>query len=192
MLTPSAVRCARSISISRSPRCSASRTHNRRGGGAVDAGRVGRRRGCAPPRTPGALRRRAALQRRGRARRVACRPGGRVRHGDGVREQGDRRPVGSVVSGDTSTIQEVRRWRKRLGGGMRQAGVIAAAGLYALEHNLRRLAEDHDNARVIAAGVEGIPGATLRKPAVPPTSSCSTPSLLRTSSSPVCVRRTCW
>ena len=76
-------------------------------------------------------------------------------------------PVGSVVSGDTSAIQQVRRWRKRLGGGMRQAGVIAAAGLYALEHNLDRLAEDDDNARLIAEGVDGIPGATLRKPAVP-------------------------
>jgi threonine aldolase len=76
-------------------------------------------------------------------------------------------PVGSVVSGDAPTIEVVRRWRKRLGGGMRQAGVIAAAGLYALEHNVERLAEDHANARGIADAVAGSPGATLRRPAVP-------------------------
>jgi threonine aldolase len=76
-------------------------------------------------------------------------------------------PVGSVVSGDAPTIEAVRRWRKRLGGGMRQAGVIAAAGLYALEHNIDRLAEDHANARVIAEAVAGCPEVTLRRPAVP-------------------------
>ena len=76
-------------------------------------------------------------------------------------------PVGSVVSGDAPTIQTVRRWRKRLGGGMRQAGVIAAAGIYALEHNIDRLADDHANARVIAEAVAGSPGAILRRPAVP-------------------------
>ncbi len=75
-------------------------------------------------------------------------------------------PVGSVVAGDAPTIEAVRRWRKRLGGGMRQAGVIAAAGLYALEHNVERLAEDHANARVIADAVAGCAGATLRRPAV--------------------------
>ena len=76
-------------------------------------------------------------------------------------------PVGSVVSGIAPTIDAVRRWRKRLGGGMRQAGVIAAAGLYALQHNVERLAEDHANARLIAEAIAGIPGATLRTPAVP-------------------------
>jgi threonine aldolase len=50
---------------------------------------------------------------------------------------------------------------------MRQAGVIAAAGLYALEHNVERLADDHANARVIAGAVDASRGATLRKPAVP-------------------------
>jgi threonine aldolase len=76
-------------------------------------------------------------------------------------------PVGSVVSGDTDTITSVRRWRKRLGGGMRQAGVIAAAGLYALEHNIARLADDHANARVIADAVEGCSAARLLRPTVP-------------------------
>ena len=75
-------------------------------------------------------------------------------------------PVGSVVAGDARTIEAVRRWRKRLGGGMRQAGVIAAAGLYALEHNVERLAEDHANAKVIADAIAGCAGATLRRPAV--------------------------
>jgi threonine aldolase len=76
-------------------------------------------------------------------------------------------PVGSVVAGDAPTIGEVRRWRKRLGGGMRQAGVIAAAGVYALEHNVERLADDHQHARLIAEAIGGCPGATLRRPAVP-------------------------
>jgi threonine aldolase len=143
-------------------------THNRRGGGAVSADRVHA------------------------AARAAHRLGLRV-HCDGARlfnaavalgvtpadlvdecdtvtvcvSKGLGAPVGSVVAGDTRTLDEVRRWRKRLGGGMRQAGVIAAAGLYALEHNLERLAEDHANARVIAEGIEGIPGTTVRRPEVP-------------------------
>lgn len=59
-------------------------------------------------------------------------------------------PVGSVLVGSTELIREARVWRKRLGAGWRQAGVLAAAGLYALEHNVDRLAEDHANARLIA------------------------------------------
>ena len=59
-------------------------------------------------------------------------------------------PVGSVLVGSTELIREARVWRKRLGAGWRQAGVLAAAGLYALEHNIDRLAEDHANARLIA------------------------------------------
>jgi len=60
-------------------------------------------------------------------------------------------PVGSVLLGSRPLIKEAKRWRKMLGGGMRQAGVIAAGGLYALEHNIPRLAEDHDNAAYFAA-----------------------------------------
>lgn len=60
-------------------------------------------------------------------------------------------PVGSVLLGARPLIKEAKRWRKMLGGGMRQAGIIAAGGLYALEHNIPRLAEDHDNAAYFAA-----------------------------------------
>ena len=55
-------------------------------------------------------------------------------------------PAGSVLLGSRDLIDTARRWRKALGGGMRQAGVLAAAGLYALEHHVSRLAEDHENA----------------------------------------------
>jgi len=65
-------------------------------------------------------------------------------------------PVGSVLCGPRQLIAKARRWRKMLGGGMRQAGVLAAAGIYALEHNVERLAEDHENARALAAGLAGI------------------------------------
>ncbi len=63
-------------------------------------------------------------------------------------------PVGSVVCGSAETIREVHRARKRLGGGMRQSGILAAAGLHALEHHVERLADDHANARRLAAGLE--------------------------------------
>jgi len=62
-------------------------------------------------------------------------------------------PVGSLVCGTADTIDRVHRFRKMFGGGMRQAGILAAAGLYALEHNLERLADDHANARRLAAGL---------------------------------------
>jgi threonine aldolase len=59
-------------------------------------------------------------------------------------------PVGSLMVGSRIAIDEARVWRKRLGGGMRQVGVLAAAGLFALEHNIARLADDHANARLLA------------------------------------------
>jgi threonine aldolase len=59
-------------------------------------------------------------------------------------------PVGSVLVGRADAIADARHWRKRIGGGWRQAGVLAAAGLYALEHNIDRLADDHENARMLA------------------------------------------
>ena len=70
-------------------------------------------------------------------------------------------PVGSVLVGDAQTISKARRWRKMLGGGMRQAGVIAAAGLYALKHNVTRLEDDHRHAEQVAAALveSGIPVA---------------------------------
>ena len=66
-------------------------------------------------------------------------------------------PVGSVLCGSRETIEEARRWVKYLGGSMRQAGIIAAAGVYALENMVERLAEDHDNARRLAKGLASIP-----------------------------------
>jgi len=59
-------------------------------------------------------------------------------------------PVGSVLVGDYETISESHRWRKMLGGGMRQSGILAAAGLYAMENNIERLSEDHSRARRLA------------------------------------------
>lgn len=59
-------------------------------------------------------------------------------------------PIGSVLCGSEELITKARRWRKVLGGGMRQAGILAAAGIYALEHNVERLSEDHDNALYLA------------------------------------------
>jgi threonine aldolase len=62
-------------------------------------------------------------------------------------------PVGSLLAGDEETIREARRARKAFGGGMRQAGVIAAASLYAFEHHVDRLGEDHERARELASGL---------------------------------------
>ncbi len=73
-------------------------------------------------------------------------------------------PVGSMLCGDADTMAEARRYRKMVGGGMRQAGVIAAAGLVALEHMVERLDDDHVNARRLAAGLQGLPGLTLENP----------------------------
>jgi len=67
-------------------------------------------------------------------------------------------PIGSVFCGSQTDIQEAKRWRKRLGGGMRQVGVLAAAGLIALDHMVDRLAEDHANARTLAEGLSELPG----------------------------------
>jgi threonine aldolase len=70
-------------------------------------------------------------------------------------------PVGSVLCGDEEFIQRARRVRKQLGGGMRQAGVIAAAGIVALENMVDRLAEDHKRARVLAERLRDVPGLIL-------------------------------
>lgn len=73
-------------------------------------------------------------------------------------------PVGSVLVGSGALIERAHRWRKVLGGGLRQVGVLAAAGLYALEHHVARLAEDHANAERLAAGLTGLPGLTVEPP----------------------------
>jgi len=67
-------------------------------------------------------------------------------------------PVGSLLCGTQESVDEARKWRKMLGGGMRQAGVIAAAGIVALQKMVSRLAEDHANARRLAEGLVRIPG----------------------------------
>jgi len=71
-------------------------------------------------------------------------------------------PIGSVVAGDAQFIARARRFRKMLGGSMRQAGYLAAAGIYALQHNVERLTEDHENARLLADGIRGVPGLELK------------------------------
>jgi threonine aldolase len=70
-------------------------------------------------------------------------------------------PVGSVLVGGKPFIHEARRLRKRLGGGMRQVGILAAGALYALEHHVARLGEDHRHARLLAEGLAALPGVTV-------------------------------
>jgi threonine aldolase len=84
-----------------------------------------------------------------------------TRHYDSVSlcmSKGLGAPVGSLLVGDRAFIAEARKWRKMLGGGMRQAGIIAAACLYALEHNIDGLSVDHEHARLLAQGLADIPG----------------------------------
>ena len=70
-------------------------------------------------------------------------------------------PVGSVLVGSTELIRRARKWRKMLGGGMRQSGILAAAGIHAIEHNLARLADDHANAARLADGLGALDGVTV-------------------------------
>jgi threonine aldolase len=70
-------------------------------------------------------------------------------------------PVGSVLCGSAELIGKAHRWRKVAGGGMRQSGILAAAGIYALENNIDRLAEDHRNARLLAEGLGAIKGLAV-------------------------------
>jgi threonine aldolase len=70
-------------------------------------------------------------------------------------------PVGACLAGSAELIQEAWRFKQMMGGSMRQAGIIAAAGVYALDHNVERLAEDHENARVLAEGIAELDGARI-------------------------------
>ena len=70
-------------------------------------------------------------------------------------------PVGSIVAGRREDIARAVRARRMFGGAMRQSGILAAAGLWALDHNLERLAEDHANARLLAEGLAGLRGVSL-------------------------------
>lgn len=76
-------------------------------------------------------------------------------------------PLGSVLAGSEPFIARARRYRKQLGGGMRQAGVVAAAGLYGLDHHVDRLHEDHQRARVLAEALRELPRIHVYEPAVP-------------------------
>lgn len=71
-------------------------------------------------------------------------------------------PVGSLLLGSRAFIARAHRWRKMLGGGLRQSGLLAAAGLHALQHHVRRLADDHARAQRLAAGLQGLPGLRVR------------------------------
>jgi threonine aldolase len=87
-----------------------------------------------------------------------------ARHFDSVSvclSKGLGAPVGSVLVGSSLLIDKARRWRKVAGGGWRQAGMLAAAGLYALDHHVARLAEDHRRAAILAGRLRGIAGIDL-------------------------------
>jgi threonine aldolase len=73
-------------------------------------------------------------------------------------------PVGAAIAGSREFIDEVWRWKQRLGGSMRQAGVCAAACVYALDHHVHRLADDHANARALARGLAQINGLEVQQP----------------------------
>ena len=71
-------------------------------------------------------------------------------------------PVGSVLCGSVALMDKAHRWRKVLGGGMRQSGLLAAAALHALEHHVQRLHQDHVLAQLMATGLQGLPGISVR------------------------------
>jgi threonine aldolase len=90
-----------------------------------------------------------------------------ARHFDSVSvcfSKGLGAPAGSALCGSREFIARAHRWRKMAGGGMRQAGVLAAAALYALDHHVQRLAEDHANARLLAEGLQQLPGVSVAMP----------------------------
>lgn len=70
-------------------------------------------------------------------------------------------PIGGVLAGSAEFIFEAWQWKQRIGGAMRQAGIIAAAGTYALDHHVDRMAEDHANAKRLASGIVGAPGIDI-------------------------------
>jgi threonine aldolase len=70
-------------------------------------------------------------------------------------------PVGACLAGSAELIEEAWRFKQMMGGALRQGGIVAAAGLYALDHNVERLADDHENARALAVGLAELPGATI-------------------------------
>ncbi len=90
-----------------------------------------------------------------------------ARHFDSVSvcfSKGLGTPAGSALCGSRELIARAHRWRKMAGGAMRQSGVLAAAALYALDHHVARLADDHANARRLAEGLQGLPGVIVAPP----------------------------
>ncbi|MGW1429745.1 GntG family PLP-dependent aldolase [Streptomyces sp. NPDC002431] len=90
-----------------------------------------------------------------------------ARYGDTVQvclSKGLGAPIGSVLAGDAATVAAARRIRKMLGGGMRQAGIVAACGIVALTGMVDRLADDHAHAGLLSAGIGAIPGLRLERP----------------------------
>jgi threonine aldolase len=85
-------------------------------------------------------------------------------HCDGARLFNAVVETGSIVAGHRETIHRAHHYRKMLGGGMRQIGILAAAGLYALDHNIERLNEDHRRVREMRAALEGVPGLQITLP----------------------------
>jgi len=75
-------------------------------------------------------------------------------------------PVGSAIVGSRDLVGRAHRWRKMVGGGMRQSGVVAAAALHALEHHVDRLADDHVLAKRLASGLAGLPGLAVERPQI--------------------------
>jgi threonine aldolase len=73
-------------------------------------------------------------------------------------------PIGGAIAGTRAFIDEVWRWKQRLGGSMRQSGICAAACVYALDHHVDRLADDHANARALARGLSQIAGIEVQEP----------------------------
>ena len=91
--------------------------------------------------------------------KLGCEADAITRHFDTVSfclSKGLGAPAGSLLCGSKDLIEKAHRWRKVLGGGMRQAGILAAAGLHALTHHVERLAEDHANAAALAEGLAGV------------------------------------
>ncbi|MGE5654849.1 MAG: low-specificity L-threonine aldolase [Bacillota bacterium] len=143
-------------------------THNRGGGGASTPEQLGAivdvaHRHGVPVHLDGARVFNAAVAQNVAAKRL-------VQGIDSVQmclSKGLGAPVGSVLVGKRDWIERARRWRKMVGGGMRQAGIIAAAGVYALEHNVDRLAEDHAKAKRLSEALGNITGFQPIKPDIP-------------------------
>ena len=106
----------------------------------------------------------AADECRGRDGRAGGGDGGAVRHGLAGLHQGAGGAARGRAVRDAGVHRAAWRWKQRMGGALRQGGICAAACLYSLDHNVDRLAEDHDNAKALARGLAQVPGLTVRMP----------------------------